>query len=61
MGALKHMVGGTGIAITLDFLFFGGFCTKAFSQLFSQASSDALSQLNQLKLFSPTQFIHSFF
>jgi hypothetical protein len=61
MGALKHIVGGTGIAITLDFLCFGGFCTKFSSQVFSQASSHILWQLSQLKNFSPTQFIHSFF
>jgi prophage maintenance system killer protein len=54
----KHLVGCVGLAITLDFLLFNGFCTQASCEALSHASNQALSNFEQFKDFSLSQFIH---
>jgi hypothetical protein len=52
---LKHLIGCVGVAIVVDYFLFNGFCTQALSQASSQI------HLDQLKDFSPSQFIGRFF
>jgi hypothetical protein len=47
MRALKHFVGVTGIAITLDYFLFNGYCTNVSGELFSQAYIQILSELGK--------------
>ena len=51
MGALKHFIGCIGIAITLDYFAFDGYCTEACTQVLSLACDQMLSQVQQLKTF----------
>jgi hypothetical protein len=47
MRALKHFVGITGIAITLDYFLFNGYCTNMSGELCSQAYIQILSELGK--------------
>ena len=47
MRALKHFVGVMGIAITLDYFLFNGYCTNVSGELFSQAYIQILSELGK--------------
>ena len=47
MRALNHFVGVTGIAITLDYFLFNGYCTNASCDLFSQAYVQIHSELGK--------------
>jgi hypothetical protein len=49
MSALKHLVGAGGIAVTIDFLLFNGFCTDTCNQLLSQTYVTMLSEVLQVK------------
>jgi hypothetical protein len=51
MGALKHIVGAGGIAITIDFFLFNGFCTDTCNQLLSQTYATMLSELLQVRTY----------
>jgi hypothetical protein len=51
MLALKHFIGCIGIAITLDYLAFDGYCTEVCTQALSLACDQMLSQVQQLKTF----------
>jgi hypothetical protein len=51
MRAFKHFFGGMGIAITLDYFLFDGYCTNASCELFSHAYIQILSELQQLNNF----------
>jgi hypothetical protein len=53
MWRLKHLIGGVGLAITLDYFLFNGYCTNATCEAFSDAyaqflSSDAYAQFLSL-------------
>jgi hypothetical protein len=52
---LKHLIGCVCVAIVVDYYLFNGFCTEALSQASNQL------HLDQLKDFSPSQFIQRFF
>lgn len=51
MGALKHFIGCIGIAITLDYFAFDGYCTETCTQVLSLACDQMLSQVQHLKTF----------
>jgi len=55
MRALKHFVGVTGIAITLDYFLFNGYCTNVSGELFSQAYIQILSELGKIHGFIMSQ------
>jgi hypothetical protein len=45
MRALRHFIGCVGIAITLDYLAFNGYCTEACTHVFSLACDQMLFQV----------------
>ena len=47
MRALKHFVGVMGIAITLDYFLFNGYCSNVSGELFSEAYIQILSELGK--------------
>ena len=47
MWALEHFAGVTGVAVTLDYFLFNGYCTKVSGDLFSQAYIQILSELGK--------------
>jgi len=51
MWALKHFIGCIGLAITLDYLTFNGYCTDVCSQMLSRACGQMLFELQHLKMF----------
>jgi hypothetical protein len=52
MWALKHFIGCIGLAITLDYLAFNGYCTDVCSQMLSHACGQMLFDLqHQLQTF----------
>jgi hypothetical protein len=50
MGALKHFIGCIGIAITLDYFAFDGYCTVACTQVLSLACDQMLFEVHQFIL-----------
>jgi len=51
MRALQHFIGCVGVAITLDYLAFNGFCTDVCTRALSLACDQMLSQVQQFKTF----------
>jgi hypothetical protein len=49
MGALKHFIGCIGIAITLDYFAFDGYCTEVCTNVLALARDQMLSQVQQFK------------
>ena len=51
MGGLKHIIGCTGVAVTLDFLFFRGYCTEFFSRILPLMYNQMVIELEHLRNF----------
>ena len=51
MRALYHFIGCIGIAITLDYLAFNGYCTEVCTNALSLACDQMLSHVQQFKTF----------
>lgn len=51
MRALKLLVGIVGIAITIDYFLFKGYCTNVSCELISQAYVHVLSELEQFRTY----------